>query len=346
MPVTDEALDKLNALEKAETLPPEPLQTQAEDEIQTEQHPASGEVEADKTPDKSLTDTLATADKPKLQDKQETQPKEDKRSDFAKNADRLDKTWKAVNERKTQLDAKEAEIKAKETAIQQQTAKFEEKQAQSRSKVTPEQHEAAATSKAEDAKTLQSQAELWDTQAEKLEGDGKYKEAAEAKSKADDYRDQANDAKAMARLHKKSAETLRASPDPTYQQIQARNQQHLQHYTVEAAKPFPDLVVTGSEFQKKVVQVETQLRESGVDVNEYPIMRYRAAEFVAAQSAAARVPDLEKKLGEAEAKVKELEALSSPGGGTGSAQQLDQTHVPSEDDEREMLREAARNQRR
>lgn len=285
-------------------------------------------VEEVKSPTDLQTGTLAAADKEKQPDAtKETQAKLDNRSEYAKNAERLDKTWKNVNEQKTLLEKQRQELAAKEKEIQLAEQRFEEKQAIARNRVTPEQNESYAKQKLADAKTLTDQAEAWEARVEKLEADGNFTDAAKAKDTAKQYRKQANAAEAMADLYTANAENQRKNPDQTAEQVRARNMQHLQHYTVEAAKNWPDIGVTGSEFQKLVNLAESQLRQNGLEVNETPILRYFVAEAVANKTAAASVPDLKKKLGEYEARVKELEALTAPGGGTGSVQRSDVDEV-------------------
>jgi len=285
-------------------------------------------VEEVKSPTDLQNGTPAAADKEKQPDAtKETQAKPDNRSEYAKNAERLEKNWKAVNERSRLLHEKEAALSAKEKEIQLSQQRFEEKQAIARNRVTPEQNESYAKQKLADAKTLTDQAEAWEARVEKLESDGNFTDAAKAKDTAKQYRKQANAAEAMADLYTANAENQRKNPDQTAEQVRARNMQHLQHYTVEAAKNWPDIGVTGSEFQKLVNLAESQLKQNGLDVTETPVLRYFVAEAVANKTAAASVPDLKKKLGEYEARVKELEALTAPGGGTGSVQRSDVAEV-------------------
>ncbi len=111
-----------------------------------------------------------------------------------------------------------------------------------------------------------------------------------------------------------------------------------------AAKEWPDLLKDGSEFQKKVAKNIQDARAAGLDENELPVIRYHAARMAALETESARVPDLVKKLGEAEAKVKELELLSAPGGGVGAVQRQPSGQPASDEDEGEALRrEAAEN---
>jgi len=307
---------------------PEPTARESAKPDPAAQQAEPAKVDEVKSPTDLQTGTPAAAEDVKQPDAtKETQAKPDNRSEYAKNAERLEKNWKAVNERSRLLHEQQADLEAKKNELQLAQQRFEEKQAIARNRVTPEQNESYAKQKLADAKTLTDQAEAWEARVEKLEADGNFTDAAKAKDTAKQYRKQANAAEAMADLYTANAENQRKNPDQTAEQVRARNMQHLQHYTVEAAKNWPDIGVTGSEFQKLVNLAESQLKQNGLDVTETPILRYFVAEAVANKTAAASVPDLKKKLGEYEARVKELEALTAPGGGTGSVQRSDVAEV-------------------
>lgn len=268
------------------------------------------------------TDTpAAAATQPPNEPKTETQKADDKgKSEFSKSGERLQKTWQAVNDRKVQLDSQETTLKQREATIVQREAKFNEQQVAARRGVSPEQNEEAARQKATQANTLNEQAEAWEARKEKMEAEGDFAGASKAEAQAKELRKQSAQAEALADLYKANADHARKNPDKSFEQLQAQREQNLKFYTTEAAKAWPDLVKNGSEFQKSTVANIQEFRKQGLDENEYPVLRYYAAQAAALQTDAARVPELEKKLGAAEARVKELEALTAPGGGTGAVQ--------------------------
>lgn len=247
----------------------------------------------------------------------------DGRSHYAKNTERLEKTWKAVNERKGQLDARERQLGAREQAVQQAEQRFAERQSLARARVTPEQNEQAAQQKLAQAGSFAEQAEAWEARAQKLEGEGRFQEADRAKGNAKSLRQQAHQAEALAELYRQNAEHTRRHPDPTLAQVRERKQAELRNWTLEAARHWPDVARTGSEFQKVMAgHLQTAARQ-GLDPGEFPMMVYHAARLTAAETAAARVPGMERELGELRAKVKDLEALTSPGGGKGAVQRVE-----------------------
>jgi hypothetical protein len=346
--VTD-AMAKLAAAEAADGgLPTEAFEQSETGELhQTE---AVSQVEGEQLPNKTLpTDTPATAEE-KLKaaeaakvDTQKPEAKvEDKnKSKFAADAERRDKSWKTINERKTALDAQETAFKQRESQIAQREQKLEQERAKSSTKYTPEQYETAAEKMSGLAESYLMQSKGFDKQAEEFEEAGDYAKAEQAKAKALELKEASIVQKTDAKRAKEAAEYLRKNPDPTVAQVQEKNQKALQHFTMEAAKKWPDLVKDGSEFQKQMASSESVLEKSGLSVSENPVLRYFVAEFVAEKSAAARVPDLERKLGEAEAKVKELELLTSPGGGKGSVQTQSEGRALTDEEEGEFLRQQA-----
>ena len=305
--LTSPAPEATKALEQSDTTP------------QQTAEPVKEGVE--KQPESSPTDTLATAAKKPAEATKKNETQTDaKKSDFAKNAERLDKTWKSVNERKVQLDATEAAIKQREAAIAAQEQRVKLAEAKAKNKFTPEQYETAATNKLQSASQVELQAKGLDKQAEELEAAGEYGKAELAKKQAQDLRDQAAGEKYSAKQLKEMAENLRKNPEPTLQQHQVTMEQHKRHYLLEAANVWPDVEKVGSEFQKKMAVHLQAAAQQGLDPNENPIVFYHVARLTAAEAAAARVPVLEKDLGAAQARVKELEKLTAPGGGQPATQ--------------------------
>jgi hypothetical protein len=282
-----------------------------------EQQAAQKEVAEVKQPNETQSGTPAAAEKaPVTTDKTETtKPEAKKQSDFAKNQERLDKTWKSVNERKAQLDTTEATLKQREQALTIKEQKIALEAAKAKSKFTPEQYEAASAAKANSIRQLELQAKGLEAQASEFDDSGLAGKAELARQQAQDIREQAAGEKYSAKQLKEMAENLRKNPDPTLAQHQAQLAQHKQHYLIEAAKKWPDLAKEGSEFQKKMTENLQAAAQQGLIAEENPVMFYHVARLVAAESEAARVPELVQKLGVAEAKVKELEALTAVGGG-------------------------------
>lgn len=239
---------------------------------------------------------------------------------FANDAIRRDKSWKALNAEKEAFTKEREALATQKTQLEQQQQQFQQRQAKANNRFTPEQYEQAATNKANEAEQLLLQADGVDRRADKLEEAGKAGEAELERRKAADLREQATGSKHIAKQYKAFAENARKNPDPTAAQITQQNQQKIQAYTIEAAKQWPELAVKDSPFQQAMVRILNEAKKAGLDENENPALRYHAARLVAAELASARVPDLEKKLGAAQARVKELEAFTAPGGGVGSVQ--------------------------
>jgi hypothetical protein len=350
LPDIDAALARLEAAEAEQVSPRPEAQVQTESEVQ--QSAPKAEATADqKTPEVNSTDTPAATDK--KNDAPETTPKSEKtdaktpdapttpdnRSPFAKNAERLDKTWKAVNERKTQLETREQQLTAREQAIQRREQEITAKAAKAERKFTPEQYEQAAQNKLNAIGNLDVQADGWDKRAAELEAGGKYADADRAREQAKALREQASAARVTAGQMKAYANHLRQNPDPTAQQIQAKQEQAKQFYTVEAAKAWPELAKSGSQFQKDVTAQLQEAAKNGLDANEHPVLIYHAANLVAHKAAAARVPGLEKTIEGLKAKVGELEKLTTPGGGTEA--NLQPARTASNEDDEAALRSAA-----
>ncbi len=291
-----------------------------EAKVDVEQQQPAAEVQKDgKTPDLLSSDTRAAAE-PKAEQPATAQKVETQKSEFAKANDRLDKTWKAVNERKAAQEAKETALAAREAELTAKEQKAEQARVKASSKLSPEEFDSWATQTVQRAKEVSLQAKGLLKEADDLENDGKYPDAERKRAEAKNLERQSVLLEGKADEAKLQAEHLRKNPDPTVAQLKEAQAKQLQHYTIEAAKKWPAIGENGSEFQKALVNAENNLRKQGIDVNESPIMRYFCAEYVAANTTAARVPELEKKLGVAEARVKELELLTAPGGGQGSVQ--------------------------
>lgn len=343
----DQAITALNGLEANE---PKPLETASEQTDSEQQQSAAlaDETGSDK-PNDLQADTPAAAEKKPAEatEKTETQKPTDKPADskpkskFGADKERLDKTWKSVNEQKAAQTAKEAALTQREQQIAQREQKAQVAEAKSRNKFTPEQYTAASQNKIKQAETLAIQADGLDRRAEQMEQQGKYAEAEQLKAQAKEKRDESNLERAQARSMDQMADHLRKNPDPTIAQHKATLEQHKRHYLLEAAKRWPEVAKDGSEFQKTMALHLQAAAQQGLDPAENPSVFYHVARLTAAESAAARVPDLEKQLGAAQAKVKELELLVAPGGGKGSAQTQPAARALTDDEEAAELRQQA-----
>jgi hypothetical protein len=356
----NDAIARLEGAEAAETPMEREAFVQAEDgntqQTDDGQQPAAGSEKTGDTPlnKSSETDTPAAADqKPpdgQKKDDKGTQKPGDKsgktpdpkaQSKFAADKERLDKTWKSVNDRKTELDTRETTLKAKEQALAIREQKAAVTEARAKNKFTPEQYLTAGQNKLKAAENLAVQADGWDRRADELERNGKFAEAEQHRAKAKELREQSQAERYQARQMEQMADHLRKNPDPTLEQHKATMESHKKHYLIEAAKRWPDVAVPNSEFQKVMAGHLQAAAQQGLDPAENPVVFYHAARLTAAETAAARVPDLEKKLSAAEAKIKELEALTAPGGGKGSAQTQPQQRQLTDEEEGEQLRQMA-----
>jgi hypothetical protein len=292
-----------------------------------QQQPAAAAKPPEKSPD-SLKPEQGTQATPEAKPAEaakpadtNTPPKEQQqqpgKTEFSKDQQRRDTSWKALNTEKERFRQEQETLRQEREQWQRQREQEAVKTAKSR--YTPEQYEQAAGQMAEQSKTLDLQAKGLDAEAAKLEDEGKFKEAEKARAQAQELREKSIYQKQSAENAKAQAEHYRKNPDPTLQKVQERNQKALQHFTLEAAKRWPDFAKEGGEVQQKVAAELQAAQKLGLDANENPALMYHAVRLVAAESSAARVPGLEKELGELKAKVKELQALTAPGGGTDSA---------------------------
>lgn len=283
------------------------------------QQPASEATEEGNTPDSLPKPVTPAAAEPKEkpaepQNKVETQV-DDGKSKYAKSQERLEKTWTAVNQRKAELDTREQTLAQRESQIKQQQDKFEQQKAQASAKFTPEQYEEAGRQMADRANSYEIQAKGFEKKAEELEMQGDLTGAEQARAKAGELREASIVQKHQANQAIAHGKHLRDNPDPTAQQAKDRVEAAKKEWTIKAATQWPELSKQDSEFQKTVAGHLKALEKDAPELLEFPGIIYHVARLTAAETTAARVTVAEKKLGEAEARVKELELLTSPGGG-------------------------------
>lgn len=346
--VTD-ALAKLEAAEAAQEPPPPEAFVQADAEGQ-QPDPAQGAGAKESTTEAA--DTLAAAEaaeagkvdsgtKPDGTAGKAEEVKPTDGSKFARDKARRDDSWKALNAEKETFKRERETLQQERERFAREQQDWQTKQAKTQAKYTPEQYEQASTRNAEQAQQMELQARGLEAQVADFEADGKYTEAESAKARAKEMREQAAYLKGVARELKQHAEQVRKNPDPTVEQLKARTAQQLRDYTLAAAKEWPELVREGSEFQKKVAANIEAARKAGLDENELPVIRYHAAKMAFLETEAASVPGLRKALDAAQAKVKELEALTAPGGGAGAVQRQDVKTSQTDEEEAEALRREA-----
>lgn len=337
------AMARLEAAEAAEPPIPAPLLEQKDGNTPELKEPTQAAAqtteEGETKPDSLPTDTPAEAAKPKPATN--TPPKQEEGSKFARDKARRDDSWKALNAEKEAHAKAVATLKAEQDLLARERAQLQEQRAKVSNKYTPEQYEQAAASKAQESESLDLQADGLERKAEKAEENGEFGQAEKFKAQAKEMRDAATYQRGVARQMKEYGEHLRKNPEPTVQQIQAQKQQQVRDYTLKAAQSWPDLAKDGSPFQQTVARHLQAAREAGLDVNEHPSLMYHCARLTAAETAAARVPGMEKELGELRAKVKELETLTAPGGGQSSAQVIQMPKTLTHEQEGEELRAIA-----
>jgi DNA repair exonuclease SbcCD ATPase subunit len=310
---------------------------------------AAADKNAQNPPEKK-TDTPAAPDAKapeaaKPQDNQNGKPADqaaaDKKSPYAKSQERLEKTWDSVNKRKGELDARDQQMQQREHELQQREENFRRQTEESQTQYKPEEVQAAAQRKLDRAKELSLQADGLESQAEKLKDDGKYEEAAQARAEAKKLRKQANKEEGNAEDLQAHAEQLRKNPPASFAQREQAVEKQRKEWTTKAATDFPDLAKKDSPLQQKVAQTLNELWNTDRTLASHPQIIYHVTRLAAAETAAARVPDLEKQLGELKAKVQDYEKLTSPGSG-GAAQRIDTANQPKNDaDERAELGQLA-----
>jgi hypothetical protein len=288
-----------------------PIQEQVEQSAENQPTPQATEVK--ETPNPLPEGTPAAAEK----NNQPAEPKveETQGSNYAKNQARIEKTWKQINADKEAIAKERSAFESEKLALQQQRTQWEAKRAQESAKVKPEDFEQQAQAKIGQATQMNEQADAWDARAKQLEDAGDFKGSEKASFQAKQLRKDASKQEGLADMYKARADELRKNPDPTTEQVQKQQEAAKQHYTVEAAKKWPELAVQGSEFQKAVAGNLKAIQAQRPHLLDDPAIIYDVARLVAAETTAASVPKMEKELGELRAKVKELTALTTPGGG-------------------------------
>lgn len=274
------------------------------------------------------------AAKPAEQPKPDASKAEPDKSRYAKSQERLTKTWEQVNADKAAVAAEKTKLEAERAEFSRQRAEFETiRQQAQQPQFKPEDYLSASQQK----KAL---ADHQRAEAKRLEDAGKFAEAENLNKLA-----AKNDA--LSEDLAEHAENLRRNPPKGFVERAQQYEKAKQAWTIEAAKAFPDLAKDGSEFQKTVAGHLNALAKNDPQLLAHPSVIYHVARLTAAEAKAkaleadaARVPVLVKETESLRAKIKELEALTTPAGSGGVAKLGGQ----SAEDDANSLRQAAAEQ--
>ena len=230
---------------------------------------------------------------------------DDGKGKYAKDRERRDHSWQALNTEKTAFEAEKTkhatELKAERDKLAAERTAFEQ-QRQS-ANPTPEKYE--QWSNAETAKAVD------------LENQAKAAEAAGDFEKADKLRQGAATAKGFAQIAREKAEQLRKNPPPTGAQATEQFIANQKEWVSKAVTDFPEFGKKDSPVQKDAADYYRQMTGQMPFLKTLPGFVYFCAERASLKSAADRVPALEKELGELKPKLAELEALTNPSPASG-----------------------------
>jgi hypothetical protein len=252
-------------------------------------------------------------------------------SRYAKAQERLEKTWEGVNKRKGDLDAQAQQLEQQRQTLERDRAQFEAVRRQAEQpQATPEQAVQAAQARRRDADALRMQ-------AKRADDAGRFDEAQRLNKQADK-------AESLADELGSYAEELRKNPPVSMQQRQQQFEQARKQWTMEACNAFPDLAKNGSRLQQVVAQHLDAMAKQDPQLLVHPSLIYHVARLADAQtrvadlqSVAARVPVLEKEAESLRARIKELEAETTPAGNGG----VSRLGEPARDDYASLRQSAA-----
>jgi hypothetical protein len=220
-------------------------------------------------------------------------------SKYAKDFTRRLVTWSELNAAKDKHSAEVAthqgQLKAAIEKFNADVAQFQAEKAATTP--TPEKYEAFATKQT----ALANEKEL---AAKKAEDAGDF-------DGAEKLRDEAKFARRDAEAATKSAEHVRKNPPANAEQVQAKFVADQKTWVDKAAVDFPEFGKKDSPVFQEAVAFFREITKDPA-VAKLPGIIYFAAERAALKTASARVPGMEKELGELRTKVKDLEALTNP----------------------------------
>ncbi|MDE2020038.1 MAG: hypothetical protein KGJ13_06870 [Patescibacteria group bacterium] len=343
MPGIEAAMERFSAVDNTPApAAPNPTDAQATRDLPANaaQPTANGSVQ---NSDPKPSDTRAAAENTPAapstvnQTVKETPPQasaDANKSRYAKSQERLTKTWEQVNADKTAFAAERTKFEAERAELARQRAEFDTiRQQAQQPQFKPEDYLQASAQKRQLADHQRAE-------SKRLEDQGKFAEAERLTKLASK-----NDA--LADDLAEHAEVVRKNPPQGFAQREQQYQAAKQAWTVEAAKQFPDLTKDGSEFQKGVVTHLQSLAKSDPQLAAHPAAIFHASRLTnlemqvkALNSEAARVPVLVKESESLRARIKELEALTTPAGG-GNVPALGN---PNGEDDAASLRQAAMEQ--
>lgn len=284
-PTVGQVLELMGADAPAEAPPTKdsaPEAQRAGQEVVTEVPPSS----------EPKADAPATAESVKPAEKTEPKPdvprgtEADKGSNFAKNQQRLQGSWKQLNEQKDAFRKEQESLKAEKEELTRKAQEFEvQRQKASQPQYTPEQLEGYAVRQEKEAETL--------------EAAGKYDEADKKRYKAEEFRQWAAQVRANP-----------PAPSQTEAQLKAQFVEQQKQWWSKAAIDFPQVAKEGTPEAKAL---KALIESNPQTFEKYPDAMYWSARLVCAETTAARVSAQEKELGELRAKVKDLnEQLAIP----------------------------------
>lgn len=208
-------------------------------------------------------------------------------------------SWDELNKSKAEFATLQQAYKEKEAIIAQREQQLARREAAlSAPKHPPEAFEARATE-------LEANALRVGQEIQRLEAAGEYDKAERLKEQQNpDYLTR------KAKEFREHAAELRANPpkpDQTFEQEQARFKQEQQHWWGKAAGEFPAVAREGTPERNALIQ----LLKTEPGIANDPKGMYYASRLVTAEASALRVPTLVKDLEKAQARVKELEEITS-----------------------------------
>jgi len=276
---------------------------------------ADAAAEAEQTtakPGETTEDSATAAQRAGQTEKVEsTESPESKTTDTPTAASEKTAEQKAAEQKAAEAKAKESPQKNAETAKpgESRFAKAQERQKRSWDELNAQKEalkaekdafekERAEHAKAREAAEKEFSPEAYDEAARKFEEQGKFDLAELAKAKA-------------AELRKNPPK----SPRENAEIANAEQAKQSKEWALKAGIDFPELAKTNSPLQVRVAQ----LFKEEPDLKAHPKGIYVAARIASLEAAAAGVTEKDKELGTLRARVKELEKLTSPGGGGSAA---------------------------
>ncbi|HTV41616.1 MAG TPA: hypothetical protein VMF08_13625 [Candidatus Sulfotelmatobacter sp.] len=229
------------------------------------------------------------------------------------------------------MDAQSQQLEQQRLALERDKAQFEAIRRQAdQPSATPEQALQAAQLRRRDADALRMQAKRAEEAGRLDEAQRLNKQADKADGLADEMTDY--------------AAQLRKNPPVSMQQRQQQFEQARKQWTLEACNAFPELNSQGSRLQQVVAQHLNALAQQDPQLLVQPSLIYHVARLADAQikaadleAVAARVPVLEKEAESLRARIKELEAATTPAGNGG----VNRLGEPAQDDYASLRQSAA-----